>query len=377
MRRAALTTCLVALGLGACARVPAPAPPPPRAPVAPAATAAPPPAPAAPTAMAPEEAGTPLPPWIARLESPACSWRTERWSARHITELRLRRGGPVFARVNGGRAQVHIPMGARDDGVLDVASNGLVISGVVAREHVTLYAAASFPMSGVLFPRSTTPLSWKEGFDDGVSVTMPAPKGILVNNPPLTARRPCTDLSLDRGSVLSPAKVAFGREYGESRIVRAGQTLEVFADPARPATVKLVLTEDLMAESFATSGAFSRIGAHLHDVYVAGWVRTRNLQESWNGGRGTLSGFGRIGMVSRWAPPLRKVQCPADVPVIAWAGDESATVGHVLSGTTIEVLGDRRPFSPIQVTSRELHIASTAELSVRASDLTACQTLAR
>src|SRR5690242_20453732 len=116
--------------LSACGRAPAPLPPSPPRPVLAA------PAPSAPAPAATPEITTaalvappaPLPPWIQRIADPACSWTTERWNRRVVTQLRLRPGGPVFARVNGGKAQVHIPAGKASHGLLDVGANGLVVS---------------------------------------------------------------------------------------------------------------------------------------------------------------------------------------------------------------------------------------------------------
>lgn len=371
MRRAAA---ILALGLAACA----PSPPPLRtAPRAPVSLAAPePPAPAA-TVTPPEPQATPLPPWIERVGNPACTLTTERWLARRVTSLQLRPGGPAFANVVGGRARAHIPVGARDHGTLDVGSNGLVVSGVVERAQVTLFAAASFAMNGVIHPDAGTELTWREGFEDGVSVTMETPTGILVSHPPLTARRPCADVSLDRGSRLSHATTAFGREHGDSRLLRAGGTVAVFNDPSRPADVQLVLTENVFPQVFATSGAFSRIGVALEGVYVAGWVRTTNLGDVWYGGRGGLGGSGRSGIVPGAPKPLRTVECPADLPLVAEAEGERATIGHALAGTRIEIVDESQPLSRVWIVNRDIYPTLSATLSARASDLTTCRTVPR
>lgn len=371
MRRAAA---IFALGLAACAPSP---PPPSKAPPAPVSVAAPDPPTPAPTATSPEPQATPLPPWIERTGNPACSLTTERWTGRRMASLQLRPGGPVFAHVTGGRARVHIPVGAHDHGTLDVGSNGLVLSGVVEREDVTLFAAASFAMNGVVHPDATTDLTWREGFEDGVSVTMETPTGLVVSHPPLTAKRPCADVSLDRGPQLSHPKTAFGREHGDSRLLRAGGTVAVFSDPSRPADVQLVLTENAFPQVFATSGAFSRIGLQMSQVYVAGWVRTTNLGDVWYGSQGRLGGFGRSGIVPRVFKALRTVECPADLPLVAEAVGERATIGHVLAGTRIEIVDESLPFSRVWIVNRDIHPTMSATLFARASDLATCRTAPR
>lgn len=280
----------------------------------------------------------------------------------------------MFARVVGGKARMHIPVGAAGHGTLDVGSNGLVISGFVARAHAPLFAASDFAMNGVLYPRSTTPLSWREGFSDGVSVTMEAPKGIVVKDPPLTARRPCADLTLDSGATLAPARAAFGKEHGASHMLRAG-TIEVFSDPARPADITLVLPERAYVASFASSGAFSRILLQRDQVFVAGWVRTSNLVEDWSGGGGTMSGIGGVGIGSGHFRSTRKVICAADVPVVAEAAGERATVGHVLSGAPIDVADEPGGFARVRVANRFIHAADASSFLVRTADLKGCRTL--
>jgi hypothetical protein len=372
--RRAVLPCLAAIGLAACGRAPAPTLhlPPPAPPLA-AATAAP--IAAAPDiAPAPAPPSAPLPPWIQRVADPACSWGTERWRRRSITLLRLRPDGPVFARVAGGKARAHVPVGAAGHATVDVGSNGLVVSGFVARADVPLFAASEFAMNGVLFPRSSTPLSWSEGFAASISVTMATPKDIVVNNPPLTAKRPCAELSLDSGAALTPAKAAFGKEHGSARVLRAGST-EVFGDPSRPADVKLVLPQRAFVQVFATSGAFSRIGVQHDQVYVAGWIRTSNLGETWSGGSGTLGGIGGVGIGQGRPHSLRKVACPADVPLVVDVSGERATVGHVMTGTPIDVTVDGDDFSRVRIENR--NILPESAFLLRTSDLRGCHTLAR
>jgi hypothetical protein len=363
----------VAAGLWGCA--PPPAPPVQPRPVAPVlAVASPVPAPApaeAAPAPAPEEPVTPLPPWIARLDDTACAWTTSRWGRRVVTDLRLRPGGPVFARVTGGRAQLQIPVGRRDHGLVDIGSGGLVLTGFVDRSQVTLYAAEGFAVNGVLFPVSSYPLVWKEGFSDGVSVTMDVPNAVIVNRPPLTARRPCTDLSLDRGTPVNLPRAALGQDHGSAAIIRGGRAIEVFSDPSRPAEIKLLVPQEMFAQVYARQGLFSRIGVHRAEVFIAGWVRSANLRETKGSGLGHLLGSRSSGVGSYRRKALRRLVCSSDVPVIAEAGEEKMTVGYIMSGTAFDVLGENGPFSGVQVKDRNIH---TTLLS-RASDLKACKKL--
>lgn len=369
--RSAAVSCLAVLGLCACG--PAPVPPPPPAPTA---TAAP--APEVPTAVvlaaAPAAPSTPLPPWVARPDDVACTWSTQRLSSRAITMLRLRPGGPVFARVTGGRAQVQIPVGAGDHGLLDVGSDGLVLTGVVGRGQITLFAAKAFAMNGVVFPLSTTPLWWTEGFPDGVGVTMDLPKEIIASHPPVVARRPCADLTLDRGATLNLEKDVLGRDRGAAKLLRGGSAVEVFSDPARPAEVKLVLPHDGHAQSFAVQGGYSRIGIRVGPAFVAGWVKSEHLQWMSGGGGASSSTSGSVGIGEGKLTPLRQVECSADVPVIAEAGGEKATVGYIVAKTLIDVIDVRGELSRVYVKTRNIHSSPDAVLLARVSDLAACRT---
>jgi hypothetical protein len=373
-RVAAAVSTLIALGLCACHPAPAPLPAPARpflAPAAPPATTT-----ATATAVAPEEPPVPLPPLIARPAEVACAWTTVLWPGRELAWLRLRPQGPLFARITrGGRAQLQIPVGAHEHGILDVASDGLVVTGVVAREQIKLFAAHAFAMNGVVFPISTSPLSWTEGFSDGVSVTMAVPKEVLVAHPPLLAKRPCTDLTLDRGASLDMENTVFGAQNGADKRLRGGGAIEVFSDPGRPAEVKLVLETDTAIDSFASAGAFSRIGVYLDTAFVAGWVKTVHLKDAVNGGRGFPFGTSGVGVGDVNFKPLVRVVCSADVPVVAEAGGESANVGFIRANTSTEVLEHRGSFDRVYVKSRGIHLAESAVLLARASDLTACRKL--
>lgn len=280
----------------------------------------------------------------------------------------------MFARVQGGKVRLHLPVGAADAAVLDAGSRGIVLSGIASREDVPLFAAASFAMNGVVLPGSTTPLRWKEGFDGSVSVTMVTPKNILVTRPPLTAKRPCSDLSLDSGARLAPAKAALGREYGQLKVVRAGRVLEIFADPGHPADAKLILADDLLVQAFDSSGAFSRIGGSFGEVFIAGWVRSGQLKDTSGGGGQLGVGYGRTRVVSGVLRTLRRVACPADMPLVAEADGERATVGIVLSGTSIDVVDEAEPLSQIQTLEREIQPHVSSRFLVPTSDLRACRT---
>lgn len=328
-------------------------------------------------ATPPPENETPLPDLIAHPANVACSWSTGRWLSRTIATLSLRPNGPVFARITGGKARVHFAVGARDHGVVDVSSGGLFMSGVISREDVFLFAAAPFPMNGVVFPASSTSLSLGEGFADGVRITMDAPPGMLVKNPPLTAKRPCTDLSLDSGTNFSPVAAALGTEYSESKFVPSGRTLEVFSDPSRPADVRLVIDTNTFAYASATRGAFTRVGMFVQRSFVAGWVRSNNLLDAHGGTGGSGLGFGRRGIVSTRLTPIRTVRCASDVPLVVEAAGETATVGIAERGQNIDVVEDAHPYSRVQVIERNIHMVRGVRLLARASDLSTCAPVPR
>jgi len=359
----------IAVSLAACTPAPVAAPPPA---VIPKGLAAP--ATAAATVVEAVEPPVAMPPMVVRLTDPACAWSSESWRRREVALLRLRVNGPVFAQVMGGRVQVQIPVGVHEHGMLDVGSEGLVVAGVVAREQVTLFAARAFAMNGVVFPTSRAPLSWTEGFADGVTVTTALPREIVAQSPPVVAKRLCSDLTLDRGTTLDLAKEVFGQSRGNYRLLSVGRKIEVFSDPTRPAEVKLMFAEDTFAQSFKTLGAYSSIGVAIGDLFVAGWVKTAHLKEA-RGGPESGVGGGGFGMIGARIKPLMTVTCAADVPIAVEVDGERATVGYILAPTPIEIRDRGEPFTHIQVKNRNIHVDGNARLLARASDLLACRKL--
>jgi len=279
----------------------------------------------------------------------------------------------VFARASGGpRAHVEIPVGPNDHGIADLASGGLVLTGAVDGSVIKLYPIHPFPMNGVLYPQSTLPLSWTAGLAGKVSVTAALPKQITVVRPPLAGTTECFNVALERGPSIDMNQVLFGMPYGSTHYLPAGHMIEVFSDPARPAEVRLLLTENVTTDAFSSAGKFSRVSLQVGQVFIAGWVRTSHLQLAH--GRGGLPGFafGYAGLVDSEHQPLAKVVCPESVPVAAEAGGETATVGSVLPGTTLEILERRGLFSRVFARSRGVHVLETTALLARASDLAAC-----
>jgi hypothetical protein len=378
MRSAASCSTLLALGLAACSPAPALLPVSPARPVLAVAAPVSPPPPIAATAApaAPAEPAVALPPLIAGIDAPACTWATRRWRTRSgPTELRLRPGGPVFARVTGGRAQLQVPVGTPTDGLLSVGSSGLVVSGFVAREEVTLYAATEVALSGVVYPSAFMPLSYVQGTAGGVSITMSAPAGVLPGKRPLLATRFCEDVSLDRGAPLNPIKAAFGTTSSALQMTRDNRPLAVFSDPARPSEVQIALAPGTWVQSYASQGAFTRIGVYVGSTYVAGWVRTarlKPLQSQGSPGHASDSVSVSFGIGEGRRKPILQRICPVDVPLVAEAGGERRTVGYVRAQTLIDVIEVKGDFFRIAVKDRDVRPGIEGALLVRGADVEGC-----
>ena len=343
---------------------------------------APPPIPIATTTVAArplEKLPPPVPPLVARPEEIACTWTTDRWLASgQPTALRLRPAGPVFARIIGGRAKLRIPVGVRGNGALDVASAGLALTGIVDGTQVILYAAREFSMNDVMFPTSTAPLSYEAGISDGVAVTTKVPGGVQVSQPPLIAKRPCADVSLDRGAALNLEKAALGGAVRAAQILHAeGVTIDVFSDLSRPPDVRIADNHDMSVWSFGRRGAFTRVGIWMEPLLVAGWIKTHHLTPT-NRGRHTNTwpyappSFFDVGFES-----IRTVACSSDIALIAEAENERATVGRILAQTPVEILEERGPWLHVVVESPDIHAADTAAFLVRASEMKGCRAYAR
>ena len=374
--RLGLGLCAVAVGLCACVPAEVPAAPP-KPPVV---VAAPRPATPEPVALPepaePSEPPVPLPPRIERPADVACTWTSDRWLTSSAVDLRMRPGGPSFARAAGGpRAHVQIPVGPAKHGIADASSGGLLLTGIVDASAIVLHPAHAFPMNGVVYPTSNVSLTWTKGQSGRVTVTAPAPTQLLLSRLPLAGTPECANVSLDRGARMDMYQEIFGAPSGSPCYFPSARMIAISSDPARPAEVKLFSGELLVCDAFAQRGGFTRVAVDVDQVFIAGWVRSSLVQGS--SGRGSTGGvgFGSVGIVDMVRSPLAKVVCPESVPLVAEVAGESATVGAVLPGTTIEILERRGPFSRVFVTSRGVHVLGTAALLARASDLAACSLL--
>lgn len=366
------------LGLGLCACAPAEVPSaPPKPPVIAAA-----PRPAAPEPVAlpepaePSEPPVPLPPRIERPAEVACTWTSDRWLTSSAVELRMRPGGPSFARASGGpRAHVQIPVGPAKHGIADASSGGLLLTGIVDASSIVLHPAHAFPMNGVVYPTSAVSLTWTKGQSGRVTVTAPAPTQLLLSRLPLAGTPECASVTLDRGARMDMYQEIFGAPSGSPCYFPSARMIAISSDPARPAEVKLFSSDLLVCDAFAQKDGFTRIAVDVDQVFVAGWVRSSLVQGS--SGRGSTGGigFGYAGIADPARSPLAKVVCPDSVPLVAEVAGETATVGAALPGTTIEILERRGPFSRVFVTSRGVHMLGTAAFLARASDLETCSLL--
>lgn len=368
---ALFTAPLLAAALAGCAAPP----PPPAQPVSLRLPPAPAPAPAAEPAAPERPADAPDPPELPLPDPAACTLTAERWrGAATTTDLRLRRGGPVFATISSPAARLHLPAGPAEAGaVLEAEDAGLALRGHIDGSAVVLRPAQPVLLGGFAVPQPDAALAWEQAAPGLVSVRFQPGAGVEVLEGPLRAEVRCDAVALERSRFDARAAVS-GARLDRRALLRMGRAIPLAAAPGAAPAARLLPADDLDAEVrvIEVNGARSRVIWERNDVLVFGWVASADLRpvpKNLTGqgyGTGSGSGFGRS------VHSIARVVCPADVPVIVEIEGERATVGRVRAGTVIDVMKRGGDHAPIVVQSGRISIPSGASLLAREDHLAAC-----
>jgi hypothetical protein len=305
----------------------------------------------------------------------ACTWRSSRFRATvggSGTELRLRKGGPVFARVDGGNVAITVPQGNAGGALVEAGSQGVFVSGIADAASIAFFPAKPFVMQGLVVPQGSAQLKLTAANADEVRFKLALPDEVVVAKGSLEETRPCGDIGADPSTFDSKAPV-FGTRAG-SHLLMSGGLAEISKRPdgTRAAMLRIPAEGDFV-HTFDEQQGRTLIGWQTSSVMVFGWVRSARLQET-NVSIGSMGGrgFGRRATVRRTA--VASVRCEHDLPLIAEAGGEARTVGRILAGTTIRIArwGDAR--SPIVVDAAGIH-QQHGSFSARTAELRACRDL--
>ena len=362
---------MTALFLAACAGPPAAVPRTPL-PLSPPIDSSP--APAAPAQAAPPELDPSLdPPSIALPEPAACVMTTAAWrGANPTSELRFREGGPVFARVSGGKASLHLPVGsAREGAGLEVTDNAFAVRGHLASDEIWLHAAKAMALGGAVIPLSSARLGWTAARSGAVAVKFDPHEGIELVQPPLAADVRCEALALDTKPV-EPSAVLPASKQEKPLLLRVGVSipLSLTAGGAPLAKLTAKAGADAFVTALETAGKDTRVSWWRKDSVIFGWVPTSQLTVPKGSYTGEESGSGGFGISCGMLPAVSRVVCPEDVPFVVEADGERMTVGKILAGVTIDVMDATGDYRHFVVRGAKLQL--TGDALVRAVRLKDC-----
>src|SRR5262249_44252885 len=153
---------------------------------------------------------------------------------------------------------------------------------------------------------------------------------------PLRVKRLCGEVALAAGQFEARSVVPGGSsdDKGRFALLRTGTRIALSVQRGGPA-VAFLQVQPGVEESVSVGEATlrqSRIVWWHKTVFVFGWVAATDLRPMTGQGYGTGSGRG-----TGAAPPLTGdvVVCDHELPLVAEAGGERATVGTVRAGTRI------------------------------------------
>jgi hypothetical protein len=319
------------------------------------------------------QAEEPLPPAVALPAAIACLIDGP-WQGRDgATPLRLRDGGPVFAEVGGGvDAQLHLPQGRPAGAAIELDTGGVSLRGRVDAAEIPLRPARPVAFQGFAVPFASTLLDLQEAGPGWVAVACPAIEGVEPLAPPLAAQLPCNDVT---ASELEFVTSAAAGAAGDKRpaLLRVGRPIPLSVAPGGPAVAKLHAADDEDAEVsvVGVEGGRSRVLWWRDEALIFGWIPTADLRRGTPANQlGEMFGMGGLGL--RGEGEGDPLTCAADVPLVAEAGGERATVGLVRAGTAIEILERGGPYARVAVDLGATALAEGASLKVRAADLAGC-----
>lgn len=298
-----------------------------------------------------------------------------------VITFHLRPHALPFLRVLGGNADVLFPTGAPSTLLVQKQSGGLSIRGHVEPSGIPLYAARPVIMNGFVVPYPWARLQHVDAAPGEFTLSIATPSEISVTaKAPLSAKRPCSDASLDRG------RVGASYDAGESvpgtqgktkktMFLKAGHSISLWTEPrveSAPAAQLKVGKNAPYVHVFETKPGLSRIVWPLDDMVAFGWVKTTELEAS-KPSSGYGSGSGRPSLrVPKW-PLVARVVCSKDIPVIAESGNIRAAAGTIAQGTPIEIIEQMQGVSRIWVRVPHVFpIESTSPLLALQSDLKDC-----
>lgn len=302
------------------------------------------------------------------------------WQPRgEATLLRLRDRGPVFAEVGGGvDARLHLPPGRPSGAAIEVDAGGVSLRGRVDAEAIPIRPARPIAFQGFAVPLGATLLELGEAAEGKVTVTWPGAEGIKPLHAPVSERLRCDDVTV--GELEIDAVVAAGVLDGEREArLRLGRAIPLSATPGGPPAAELLPADDEDADVTVVgiSGGRSRVLWWREDALIVGWVPSAELRPKPSAGGLLGEAFGVGGLGLRGIGEGEARVCAADVPLLAQAGGERATVGAVRAGTAIEVLDRGAPYARVSVDTGGVWIAEGAALYARAAELARCERRAK
>lgn len=228
----------------------------------------------------------------------------------------------------------------------------------------------------VAVPTPSTALAWDEAAPDLITVRFQPSAAVEVQEPPLRAQVRCNAVGLDWGRFKARAAVSGGKRERRA-LLRVGRAIPLALAPggAPAAHLRARGGDDGEAEVLVidVSGAHSRVIWHRDDALIFGWVASADLRPApkepvvFKYGTGSGSGFGRS------MHPRAHLTCPEDIPVIAEAGGERATVGSVQARTIIHVMEHRGDHASILVRTSDVQIPAGVALLAREDRLARCE----
>jgi hypothetical protein len=305
------------------------------------------------------------PPLVALPEPAACVMTTSRWrGAKATSDLRFREGGPIFARVSGGKASLHLPVGSVTEGAgLEVADESFALRGHLAGSEIWLHPAKVIVLGEAVIPLYGSKLEWASARPGTVAVTFDPHEGVALVQP-LAADVPCDSLSLDNTAIVPAAALPVFSKKAKQGLLRAGRSipLSLTAGGAAVANLTAKAGADALVSVMETAGKNTRVSWEREKSLIFGWVPTSELEfpkqlPPLNGyGTGSGSGFGRS------IHPLSRVVCPEDVPFVVEADGERMTVGKIFAGVTINVMDREGEHRKVVIRSGALQILGAGML---------------
>lgn len=303
----------------------------------------------------------------------ACKLSSPDWSS---DQLRLRAGGPRFARVSGAPASVLLPVVSSPTEAVAVMDDGhVLVRAVLAVADVHLYASKPAPLLGIVTPAADLDLSWTSSTAGSVRVGIDT-QNVLRSPAPFVADVGCGELALVPAGYDARASVTRRSKLAKRGVITDGAPLS----PSPGAAAVAELRQDVVVELLETRGGRARILIDESYYVVSGWVAVKDLGPPLitgtigRGGGGGAPGFG--------IHELFLTRCPADLGLFVELGSERVKVGVIRAGSGFQLTPksatDTSGFRAIDLPSQPwLMPEKTARWVVDAAALEPCRTDSR